>query len=75
MHSHILRMCSSARRLTAHILAMPVSQLHILYPCEEGPMGGAPYIGPKRGGGPIFQVSVSQLDTNEHPGKLPKQPS
>ena len=25
-------------------------------------MGGAPYIGPKLGGGPIIQVSVSQLD-------------
>jgi hypothetical protein len=44
--------------------------IHIPYPREKGPMGGAPYIGPKRGGGPIFQVSVSQLDAKERPGKL-----
>jgi hypothetical protein len=47
----------------------------IPYPCEKGPMGGAPYIGPKLGGGPIFQVSVSQLDAKERPGKLPTRSS
>ena len=31
-------------------------------------MGGAPYIGPRLGGGPMFEVSVSQLDTKERPG-------
>ena len=43
----------------------------ILYPRERGPMGGAPYIGPRLGDGPIFEVSVSRLYTKEHPGKLP----
>ena len=34
-------------------------------------MGGtsAPYIGPRLGDGPIFEVSVSRL--KERPGKLP----
>ena len=40
------------------------------YPCERGPMGGAPYIGPRLGDGPIFEVSVSHLDAKERPGKL-----
>jgi hypothetical protein len=43
----------------------------IPYPREKGPMCGAPYIGSKLGSGPIFQVSVSQLDAKEHPGKVP----
>ena len=36
-------------------------------------MGDAPYIGPRLGDGPIFEVhvSVSQLDVKERPGKLP----
>ena len=34
-------------------------------------MGGALYIGPRLGDGPIFKVSVSHLDTKERPGKLP----
>ena len=36
-------------------------------------MDGAPYIGPRLGGGPIFEVSVYmlQLDAKERPGKLP----
>ena len=34
-------------------------------------MGGAPYIGPRLGGGPILEVSVSRLDAKERPGKLP----
>ena len=45
---------------------------HIIfpYPRERGLMGGAPYIGPKLGDGPIFEVSVSRLDAKERPGKL-----
>ena len=36
-------------------------------------MGGAPYIGPRLGDGPIFEVhvSLSQLYAKERPGKLP----
>ena len=30
-------------------------------------MGGAPYIRPRLGDGPIFEVSVSQLDAKERP--------
>ena len=44
---------------------------HVPYPHERGPMGGAPYIGPKLGDGPIFEVSVSRLYAKERPGKLP----
>ena len=33
-------------------------------------MGGAPYIGPRLGDGPIFEVSVLQLDVKECPDKL-----
>ena len=40
------------------------------YPRERGPMGGAPYIGPKLGDGPIFEVSASRLYSKERPGKL-----
>ena len=43
----------------------------IPYPRERGPMGGAPYIGPRLGDGPIFEVSVACLNTKERPGKLP----
>ena len=32
-------------------------------------MGGAPYIGPRLRDGPIFEVSVSHLDTKECPDK------
>ena len=45
--------------------------IYIPYPRERGPMGGAPYIGPRLGGGPIFEVSVSHLYAKERPGKLP----
>ena len=41
------------------------------YPHERGPMGGAPYFGPRLGDGPIFEESVSHLDAKERPGKLP----
>ena len=38
---------------------------------NKGPMGGAPYtIGPRLGDGPIFKVSVSQLDAKERPGRI-----
>ena len=47
----------------------------IPYLREKGPMGGAPYIGSRLGGGPIFEVSLSQLDTKERPGKLPARSS
>ena len=44
--------------------------LHVPYPRERGPMGGAPYTGPRLGDGPIFEVSVSHLDAKECPGTL-----
>ena len=47
------------------------SRILVTYPRERGPMGGAPYIGPRLGDGPIFEVSVSRLDAKERPGKLP----
>ena len=37
---------------------------------KRGPMGGAPYIGPRLGDGAIFKVSVSCLDAKKHPDKL-----
>ena len=43
----------------------------IPYLREKGPMGSAPYIGSRLGDGPIFEVSLSQLDVKERPGKLP----
>ncbi len=45
--------------------------MNIPYLYEKGPMGGAPYIGSKLGDGPIFEVSLSQFDAKECPGKLP----
>ena len=49
-----------------------VMYIHVVpYPRERGPMGGAPYIGPKLGDGPIFEVSVSRIYSKERPGKLP----
>ena len=44
--------------------------IHVPYSRERGPMGGAPYIGPRLGDGPIFEVSVLHLDAKERPGKL-----
>ena len=41
------------------------------YPRERGPMGGAPYTGPRLGGGLILEVSVLHLYAKERPGKLP----
>ena len=46
-------------------------QTHLPYHHERGPIGGAPYIGPRLGSGPIFEVSVSRLYAKECPGKLP----
>ena len=40
------------------------------YPHKRGPMGGAPYTGPRLWDGPIFEVSVSHLYVKERPGKL-----
>ena len=45
--------------------------MYILYPCERGPMGGGPYIGPRLGDGPIFEVSALHLYAKERPSKLP----
>ena len=44
---------------------------YLPYPRERGPMGGAPYIGPRLGDGPMFDVSVSRLYAKERQGKLP----
>ena len=49
--------------------------MYVPYLGEKGPMGGAPYIGPGLGGGPIFIASLLQLNTKEHPGKLPTRSS
>ena len=43
----------------------------IPYPYKRGPMGGAPYIGPRLGDGPIFEGSVSRLYAKERLGNLP----
>ena len=47
------------------------SQKKVPYPRKRGPIGGAPYIGPRSGGGLIFEASVSRLYAKERPGKLP----
>ena len=57
--------------LTQISLLKLFDSLVLLYPRERGPMGGAPYIWPRLGDGPIFEVSVSRLYTKERPGKLP----
>ena len=44
--------------------------MYVPYPRKRGPMGSAPYIGPRLGDGPIFEVSVSHLYVKERPGKL-----
>ena len=49
--------------------------MHIPYLRKKGPMGGASYIGSRLGDGPIFEVSLSQLDAKERPGKLPTRSS
>ena len=47
-----------------------LASLHVPYPRESGPMGGAPYIGPRLGDGSIFEVSILHLYAKECPGKL-----
>ena len=47
------------------------NSLVLPYPRERGPMVGAPYVGPRLEGGPIFEVSVSCLYAKKRPGKLP----
>ena len=65
-----LRMSTTLKLIS--IVETITKQLRILpYPCERGPMGGAPYIGPRLGDGPIFEVSVLCLYAKERPGKLP----
>ena len=54
-----------------HYVAEVLFRELLPYPRERGPMGGAPYIGPKLGDGPIFEVSASRLYSKERPGKLP----
>ena len=54
-----------------YTLTIKINVIDILYPRERGPMGGAPYIGPRLGDGPIFKVSVLHLDVKECLGKLP----
>ena len=49
------------------------AKTYIPYP-RKGSIGGAPYIGPRLGDGPIFAVSVSCLYAKERPGKLLTQP-
>ena len=51
-------------------LSMLHAEIILSYLREKGPMGGAPYIGSRLGDGPIFEVSLSQLDAKERPGKL-----
>ena len=50
------------------ITTLPAT-FNIPYPRERGPMSGAPYIGPRLGDGPIFEVSVSHLCAKERPLK------
>ena len=45
-------------------------QKGVPYPHQRGPIGGAPYTGPRLGDGPIFEVSVPHLDAKERQGKL-----
>ena len=66
--------------LVAIIHRIPLSgryeqRILILYLREKGPMGNAPYIGSRLVDGPIFEVSLSQLDMKERPGKLPTRSS
>ena len=63
--------CKFIYYLIAIYRATYIMKLHIPYPRERGPMGGAPYIKPRLGDGPIFKASVSRLYVKERPGKLP----
>ena len=57
--------------ISDYCMIMIACTKHLPDPRKRGPMGGAPYIGPRLGDGPIFEVSVSRLDAKERPGKLP----
>ena len=57
--------------LNKHVCLLTRLYGSIPYPRERGPMGRAPYIGPRLGGGLIFEVSASHLYSKERPGKLP----
>ena len=61
----------TVRNGTKMLLVFFTATVHVLYLCERGPMGGAPYTGPRLGDGPIIEVSVSQIDAKERPSKLP----
>ena len=63
--------CNPMETCTSQQACLECTCIILPYPGERGPMGGAPYIGPRLGDGLIFEVSVSHLDTNECPGKLP----
>ena len=58
-------------KATVLVASMVDTPLTITVTLRKGTMGGAPYFGRRVGGGPIFEVSVSQLDTKLCPGKLP----
>ena len=63
-------LCKRIAYVSGFLSRLHTCSLHVPYPRERGPMGGAPYIGPRLGGGPIFKVSVSRLYVKERPGKL-----
>ena len=42
----------------------------IPYHCERGPMGSAPYIGLRLGGGLTSVISLSYFTVKEHPGNI-----
>ena len=62
LHNNIILVQKRAvRRFTPAILIECLIVHHIIpYPRKRGPMGSARYIGPRLGGGPIFEVLVSQ---------------
>ena len=61
---------ATASGYTARVWYMLYKAL-VPYPRERGPMGGVPYIAPRLGDGPIFEVSISPLCAIERLGKLP----
>ena len=79
MQFFILEICTvmlKFQQFTHHNSMLSVKAIYkliivLLYLRESGPMGSAPYIGPRLGGGPVFEVSVSHLYAKERPGKLP----
>ena len=67
----LIGVMTARRRKSENNLGGEKLYMYVQYPRERGPMGGVPYIGPRLGGGPIFEVSVAHLDAKERPGKLP----